>query len=62
MSDTRLVDANGNEVSSRPMAPAPPADCEECGTPAERFSAVLGGSEVCMNCGHKRRQQGLPGG
>ena len=50
-----LLDAQGKPVASK-------AECESCGSPADRFRGVFGGQEVCMACGHQRDQKGTPRG
>ena len=37
----------------------PPSDgrCNKCGEVKDTFKPVMGGQEVCMNCGHQRKAE-----
>ena len=49
-----LVDAQGNPIKRT----AADGSCPDCGAGSDVFKPVLGGDEVCMECGHQRRADG----
>ena len=55
MTEAGLVDAQGRPIR-RPASSD--GSCPGCGASSEAFKPVLGGAEVCMECGHERRANG----